>query len=186
MKGLFTEVVWDWTKALLIAVVITLIIRTFFFSPIIVDGSSMSPTLQHRDQIFMNKIHYRFKNIERFDIVVFHTEHEKDFIKRVIGLPGEHVMYENNHLYINGELVEEPFLTEGSDNLMISFTEDFTLEDLPGNYDQIPEGYVFVLGDNRQNSRDSRSIGLVPIEKIVGKASFTYWPIHRIRFMKGV
>lgn len=170
---------FDWLKAFIIALILALIIRSFFFSPIIVDGPSMQPTLYDRDQMIVNKFIYHFKDPERFDIVIFHASEDKDFIKRVIGLPGEHVMVKDNVLYIDGEEVEQPFL-EGHDIV----TNDFTLEMLPGGHEVIPEGYVLVLGDNRSNSTDSRSLGLVKIDQIVGKTNLIYWPLHRIQIVE--
>lgn len=174
-----TSVWFDWLKAFVIALILALIIRYFFFSPIVVDGPSMQPTLYDRDQMIVNKFIYKIKDPDRFDIVIFHASEDKDFIKRVIGLPGEHVMYKNNVLYINGEEVKEPFL-EGYNVV----TNDFTLEMLPGGHEVIPEGYVLVLGDNRSNSTDSRSLGLVRIDQIVGKTNLVYWPLKRIHIVK--
>lgn len=171
----------EWTKALLVAVGLVLVVRMFIFAPIIVDGPSMLPTLHDRDQMIVNKFSYYFKEPERFDIVVFHAPTQKDFIKRVIGLPGEHVAIIDNVLHINGEPMEEEFL---ADNPHFNYMRnDFTLEELPGNHEVIPEGHVLVLGDNRGNSTDSRMIGVVPIEKIVGKASLIYWPLDRFQYV---
>lgn len=176
-----TNELYDWLKAIIIAALIALAVRTFLFSPIIVDGPSMQPTLYDRDQMIVNKFIYKFKDPERFDIIIFHASEQKDFIKRVIGLPGEHVKVIDNVLYVNNEKVDEPFL-EGS--LADGFyTNDFTLEMLPGNYETIPEGYILVLGDNRNNSTDSRSIGLIDMNEIVGKATVIYWPFNRIQLM---
>lgn len=172
---------FEWIKAFVIAFIIIFIIRTFFFAPIIVDGPSMIPTLHDRDQMFVNKFIYRFREPERFDIIVFHATTEKDFIKRIIGLPGEHVMVQDGILYINGQEVAEPFLENDQEDFVRPFTGNFTLESLPGGYEKIPEGYVLVLGDNRSNSTDSRSLGLIEMDQIVGKASFIYWPIKRIQ-----
>lgn len=176
---------FDWIKALLIAVAVAFVIRTFFFIPIIVDGPSMLPTLHDRDQMIVNKFVYRIKKPERFDIVVFHASDKKDFIKRVIGLPGEHVAVKDNILYIDHEPVEEPFLSELKENMKPYqiLTEDFQLENLPGGYAAIPENHVLVLGDNRSNSVDSRSIGLISMDQIVGKTSFIYWPMDRIQIV---
>ncbi|MFS0751866.1 signal peptidase I [Oceanobacillus sp. 1P07AA] len=175
----------DWIKALLLAFGLAFLVRMFLFAPIIVEGPSMFPTLHDRDQMIVNKLSYTIGEPERFDIVVFHAPTQKDFIKRVIALPGEHVAVEDNTLYINGEEVEEPFLDEQKENLQSyqTLTNDFTLEQLPGNYDVVPEGHVFVLGDNRSNSTDSRMIGVVPMEELVGKASFVYWPFDRIHLI---
>lgn len=176
----------DWLKALFIAVLIAFIVRMFLFAPIVVDGPSMQPNLHDRDQMIVNKISYYIHKPERFDIVVFHASRDKDFIKRVIGLPGEHVRVENDTLYINDEEVEEPYLEEGKEaqqDTHAPFTNDFKLEDLPGEYEEIPEDHVLVLGDNRKNSTDSRVTGVIPIDSIVGKAQFTYWPFDRIKWL---
>lgn len=173
---------FDWIKALLIAFLLAFIIRMFFFAPIVVDGPSMLPTLQDRDQMIVNKFIYQINEPERFDIVVFHASIQKDFIKRIIGLPGEHVAYENNVLYINGEAVEESFITKNN-GLYQQDTNDFTLENLPGGFERIPEGYVLVLGDNRKNSTDSRMLGVISMDEIVGKTNLIYWPLDRMQIV---
>lgn len=168
----------DWIKALLIAFGLAFLVRTFLFTPIIVDGPSMQSTLHDRDQMIVNKFLYNFNEPERFDIVVFHANDQKDFIKRVIALPGEHVAYKDNILYINGQPIEEKFFHD-----MDVWTYDFELEELTGNYSTVPEGHVFVLGDNRTNSTDSRLLGPIPMDQIVGKASVIYWPFDRFEFI---
>ncbi|HLR60738.1 MAG TPA: signal peptidase I [Pseudogracilibacillus sp.] len=172
---------FDWIKAIVIAVVIAFVVRAFIISPIIVDGPSMEPTLYDSDQMIVNKFNYLFNDPKRFDIVIFHATEEKDYIKRVIGLPGEHVEVKNNELYINNTKEDEYFLNSGEGPIE---TADFDLESLPGKYKEIPENKVLVLGDNRNNSTDSRIIGLIDIDEIVGKASFIYWPFERVRFVK--
>ncbi|WP_284139931.1 MULTISPECIES: signal peptidase I [unclassified Virgibacillus] len=176
---------FDWVKALLIAFALAFIVRTFFFTPIIVDGPSMMPTLHNRDQMIVNKFDYRIHEPNRFDIIVFHASNKKDFIKRVIGLPGEHVAVRDNVLYINGEAVEEPFLEEQKQKMKPYqiLTEDFSLENLPGEYEAIPKDHVLVLGDNRGNSVDSRDLGLISMEQIVGKTSVIYWPFKRMQVL---
>ncbi|RDW19468.1 signal peptidase I [Oceanobacillus arenosus] len=176
---------FDWIKALLIALGLALVIRMFLFTPIIVDGPSMEPTLHDRDQMIVNMFTYRFWEPERFDIIVFHANSEKDFIKRIIGLPGEHVEMKDDVLYINGEEVAEPFLQDQKEQLASNevLTNDFTLENLPGEFEVIPDGYVLVLGDNRRNSTDSRIIGVIPMDQVVGKTELTYWPINRLQLV---
>lgn len=176
---------FEWIKALLVALGLAFIIRMFLFAPIIVDGPSMLPTLHDRDQMIVNKYDYYFNEPERFDIVVFHASSQKDFIKRVIGLPGEHVEVTDNVLYINGDPVEEDFLPKDRDELSTfqSVRNDFTLEKLPGGHEVVPEEHVLVLGDNRGNSTDSRMLGVIPTDQIVGKASLIYWPFDRIQFV---
>ena len=171
----------EWAKALLVALGLVFIVRMFLFAPIIVDGPSMLPTLHDRDQMIVNKFSYYFKDPERFDIIVFHAPTQKDFIKRVIGLPGEHVAVIDNVLYINGEPVEEEFLADHPHYQSIPY--DFTLKEQAGNYDVIPEDHVLVLGDVRGNSTDSRMIGLIPTDEIVGKATLIYLPLDRIQYV---
>lgn len=175
----------EWGKVLLVALGFAFIVRSFILAPIVVDGPSMLPTLHNGDRVIVNKLVYHVREPERFDVVVFHAPAQKDFIKRVIGLPGEHVEVRDNELYIDGERVEEPFLNEKKEQIESyqTLTNDFTLEELPGGHEVIPEGHVFVLGDNRSNSTDSRMIGVVSIDDIVGKASLIYWPLERIQFV---
>lgn len=173
-----------WGKTILIALGLAFIIRTFLFAPIVVEGPSMLPTLHNGDQMMVNKIIYDLKDPKRFDIVVFHASSEKDFIKRVIGLPGDHVEVRNNILYINGKEIEQNFLNGQANKTQVKvYTNNFTLEDLPGSYRKIPEDCVLVLGDNRENSMDSRSLGLIPMDQIVGKTNFIYWPFERMQLI---
>lgn len=179
---------WEWTKALIIAFLIAVIIRYFLFTPIVVDGDSMMPTLENGDRMIVNKFGYMIGEPNRFDIVVFHAPEGKDYIKRVIGLPGEHIEYKNDVLYINGEPIEEPYLDEYKSQLPKgNLTQDFTLQDIPNvnpNTEVIPEGYVFVMGDNRRGSKDSRHIGLVDIDEIIGSTNLIFWPINEFRFVE--
>lgn len=178
----------SWLKIVVVALIFALLVRKFLFSPIIVEGPSMQPTLFSQDQMIVNKFSYYFKEPERFDIVVFHASEQKDFIKRVIGLPGEHVKVEDDVLYIDGEPIEQPFLpnVSATHEFYHVNTADFSLENLKGNYETIPEGYIFVLGDNRHNSTDSRheDVGLVPLDQIVGKTNVIYWPPKRMQIVK--
>jgi signal peptidase I len=174
----------EWIKALAIAVLLAAVIRYFFFAPIVVDGFSMMPTLHTQDRMIVNKFSYKTGEPKRFDIVVFHATIDKDYIKRVIGLPGDHVEYKNDTLYINGEEFEEPYLEEYKNQLIDGpLTEPFDLESIIGQ-STVPEGQIFVMGDNRRQSKDSRHIGTVPIEEVMGKTNFVYWPISDIRFVE--
>ena len=152
----------------IIIIIVVLLFRKFMFSPIRVTGNSMVPTLRDGDIMILNKIGYSIKGLNRFDIVVINNDNEK-IIKRVIGLPGEHVEYSDNKLYINSKLVEEPY--ERKD------MEDFVLEELGEN--KIPEGKYLVLGDNRPISKDSRIIGLID-----GYTSIVVFPFKRIKNAK--
>ena len=173
---------WEWTKALIIAVALAAVIRYFLLAPIVVDGESMMPTLLDGDRMIVNKLSYLVGEPERFDIVVFHAPEGKDYIKRVIGLPGDTVEYKEDTLYVNGERFEEPYLDEFKKQMFDGpLTESFTLETITGGLETVPEGHVFVMGDNRRESKDSRHIGFVSIDEIVGKTSFVYWPIEKMR-----
>ena len=150
-------------------IVIALLIKLFIFSPIKINGTSMSPTLKDGEIMILNEIGYHLHGLNRFDIAVAKVDGER-LIKRVIGLPGETVEYKNNELYINGEVVVENF-SHGE-------TKDFSLSDI--NVEKIPDDYYFLVGDNRANSKDSRIIGLVHKNKIMGKTNFIIFPFSRI------
>lgn len=176
---------WEWTKALIIAVVLAAFIRYFLFAPIVVDGLSMMPTLHDQDRMIVNKFSYKIGEPDRFDIIVFHAPENKDYIKRVIGLPGDKVEYKNDTLYINGKAYKEPYLDEFKNQVIDGpLTEPFTLEETPVGQETVPEGHLFVMGDNRRYSKDSRHIGAVPMEKVLGNTSMIYWPLEDIRFVK--
>ena len=140
-----------------------IIIKVYIVSPIRVNGESMDSTLKDGDIMLLNEIGYRVGDIERFDIVVIHRGDEY-IIKRVIGLPGEKVKYLDNKLYINGKYVEENFKHKK--------TSDFPTYTLGNNE-------YFVMGDNRTNSKDSRMIGSISKDEILGKASLTIFPFSR-------
>lgn len=145
-------------------IIIIVLLRLYVISPVQVDGSSMVPTLQDNQILLLKKYDHSF---ERFDIVVLKYGKDK-LVKRVIGLPGETVAYINHKLLINGEVIEETFLPE---NIK---TSDFNLENI--GYTTIPDDYYFVVGDNRNDSLDSRYIGLIPKKDIEGTVSFRLFP----------
>ena len=146
-----------------------IIIRTFIITPIIVSGDSMKPTLHNGELLLEKKINYKESKIKRFDIVVI-NDGKDEIIKRIIGMPGEHVSYKNNKLYINEKEVQEPFTPRD--------TKDFNLEEIC-TCSAIPEGQYLVLGDNRPISRDSRIIGLIKEKDIKGKAIYRFWPLTK-------
>jgi signal peptidase I len=175
---------WEWTKALLIAVLLAAVIRYFLFAPIVVDGLSMMPTLKDQDRMIVNKLSYKIGEPERFDIIVFHAPENRDYIKRVIGLPGDRIEYKNDTLYVNGKAYEEPYLEEQKKEIIDGpLTEPFTLEEIIGQ-ETVPEGHLFVMGDNRRFSKDSRHIGTIPMEDVLGKTSVIYWPMKNIRIVE--
>lgn len=174
----------EWIKAIAVGFGLFLIIQFFFFTNYEVEGRSMNPTLQDGDKLVINKITYRLGDVERFDIVVFHANEDEDYVKRVIGVPGDTIEYKEDQLYVNGTYYEEPYLFSFRQNVYGKLTNNFTLKDITG-FDTVPEGYVFVLGDNRRESFDSRHFGLVPMEKIVGKVNIRYWPFEQWQFSFG-
>ncbi len=156
-----------------IIVIVILLIKQFLVTTVLVSGSSMNDTLYHHDMLLLNRIVYQFHEIERFDIVVVQMENEK-IIKRVIGLPGETIAYRDNTLYVNGKKVKDPY---GK-----GYTADFSLDML--ELEKIPEGYYFVMGDNRNNSLDSRRIGVINEKDILGKSQFVLFPLTRFGKVK--
>ena len=146
----------------LLVIILVLLIKKFVVTPIKVNGTSMVDTLHNGDIMILNNYIYRFRDIERFDIVVVDTEREY-IIKRVIALPGEELEYKDNKLYINGKKVKDNYSDEK--------TEDFKTI--------VPKNSYFVLGDNRTNSMDSRVIGPIKKNKILGKTNLIIFPFNR-------
>ena len=156
-----------------VIIVAVLLFRHFLYSPIRVTGDSMVPTLNDGDIMILDKIGYKINGLDRFDIVVVDYKGEK-IIKRVIGLPGDHVEYINNKLYINGKHVEEEYDRKE--------TSDFILEFLGEN--TIPKDKYLVLGDNRPISKDSRIIGLIDKKDIEGYTSLVLFPFSKFGNVK--
>lgn len=156
-----------------VIVVVVVLIRTFIVTPVIVSGDSMNPKLEDGEILLIRKIGYNSKTIKRFDIVVIQKEKD-EIIKRIIGLPGEHISYRNNKLYVNDEPVTEPFYARK--------TEDFNLEEIC-SCTEIPQGKYLVLGDNRPISKDSRMIGLIDEKDIIGSAFVRIWPLPKIEML---
>jgi signal peptidase I len=157
--------VWDWLRSILIAIVLAMLIRLFLFEVFVVEGRSMYPTLIEAERVMVNKLVYRFDNPRLGDIVVFEFVPGRDFIKRVIGVEGDKIEIINGRLYINNKLLDEPYLLE---NIEVY------------NYGPVivPPGYLFLMGDYRQNSMDSRDprVGFISEEDIKGRAFFIFWP----------
>nr|WP_295973822.1 signal peptidase I [uncultured Bacillus sp.] len=168
---------WEWIKALGIAILLAIVIRYFLFAPIVVDGLSMMPTLHDQDRMIVNKFSYIIGEPERFDIIVFHAPENKDYIKRVIGLPGDTIEYKDDTLYVNGKAYKEEYL-DGNKREVVDgpLTEPLKIT--------VPKGELFVMGDNRRFSKDSRHIGTIPMEKVLGKTSVIYWPLEDVRMIK--
>ncbi|WP_139492895.1 signal peptidase I [Brevibacillus dissolubilis] len=171
---------WEWVQALAIAIALALAIRTFLFAPFIVEGESMEYTLHNTEKLVVNKAIYYMKDPQPGDIIVFHAEETRDYIKRVIAVAGDSVEIKDDKVYVNDKVVEEPFLAQKRKESEEAGYPRY-LEDYPKT--TIPEGHIFVMGDNRQNSRDSRAIGPVPVEKVVGRSEFVFWPLKDIRMI---
>ncbi len=180
-KKKWSQELWDWTKAIGIAVILAIVIRTFFFAPTVVDGQSMMSTLENGEFLIVNKIVYRIGEPKRGDIIIFHATEKKDYIKRVIGIAGDRIEMKDDQLVVNGNPLPEPYLEENiqywHEMEGTSFTQDFIVQ-------SVPEGTVYVLGDNRRNSTDSRIIGSISLERVVGRADISLWPLKSIRFIK--
>ena len=145
-------------------------VRPFVLEAFRIPSESMVPTLEVGDRVFVNKFIYRFTEPERGDVVVFESVNggEEDLIKRVVGVAGDEVEVRNGTLLVNGEDREEPYL-----NRNLPFNDSY-------GPTEVPEGHVFVMGDNRANSADSRVFGPLPIENIEGEAFVRFWPPSRI------
>ncbi|MGM9900549.1 MAG: signal peptidase I [Latilactobacillus sakei] len=167
----------NWFLAILVAGLVAFVIRSFFLVPATVAGNSMQPTLKSGDQLLLKK----FGQVHRFEIVVFRLANGTTYVKRVIGLPGEHIAYQEGQLYVNDRPVVEPFLKQSQQKTVL--TSDFDLKTLT-DHDRIPANQYFVLGDNRRISKDSRTFGTIERETIIGRAVGIYWPIEDITYFK--
>ncbi|MDN4493420.1 signal peptidase I [Ureibacillus aquaedulcis] len=168
----------SWLVAILFGIVISFICREFLFSPLVVKGASMMPTYENQDVIIVSKI----SEINRFDQIVFEAPDEDEYyIKRVIGLPGDKVEMKDDILIVNNKEYEESYVKRDNNNpLQNRVTENFTLKGITG-YDAVPEGYLFVLGDNRLRSSDSRHFGLIPIDSVLGESKIRIYPFSHIK-----
>jgi signal peptidase I len=157
-----------WTRDLLIAIGLALVIIVFLYQPVKVEGTSMAPLLSDQERIFINKFVYRFEPISRGDVVVFWypLDRSKSFIKRVVGLPGETVEIRHGILYVNGVQIPEPYVPP-----QYADVSDF------GPL-TVSRGSYFVMGDHRISSNDSRVFGAVSSQYIYGRAVFAYWPVE--------
>jgi len=174
---------WEWVKAIAFALMLSFVIKQFLFTPVLVKGASMMPTLEDHDRVIVNKIGPTLQSYDRFDIVVIEMNEETNYIKRIIGLPGDKIEYKDDQLYINGEKYNEPYLDQYKNELKDTgtLTYDFTLEQNLGET-TVPEGHYFVLGDNRRVSNDSRNpeVGFISEEQIMGTTNIICWPMEHI------
>ena len=153
--------------------IIAILVFLYVVSFIQVQGPSMQPTFYAGDLVFVSKVHYKFTDIKRGEVIILENNGVKNMIKRVIGLPGEKIEYKDNVLYINGQAYQEDYLPEGT------VTYDFKTSDVGDEI--IPENCYIVLGDNRTNSQDSRELGCIKKENIIGKVMVRFWPLDKIK-----
>ena len=173
LKNVLKSEIFEYAKIIIIALVISLLVRTYVAEARLIPSESMLPTLKIGDRLIVDKLFYEIngsKDIQRGDILVFDpppaakSRNDIPFIKRVIGLPGETISMKKGTVYINGEPLNEPYISEkpvGSFNPFV-----------------IPDGTIFLMGDNRNNSNDSRFWGPLPLRNIIGVAEFRYYPLN--------
>jgi signal peptidase I len=178
----------EWAILLGSALIIALVIKTFLFQAFYIPSESMKPTLNVGDRVLVNKVSYRMHDVNRGDIVVFETPPRakdangtiKDLVKRVIGLPGETVEAQGGVVFVNGRQLDEPYLQNG--------VRTCALNSAPGDCVDIaamtvPSGDVFVMGDNRTASKDSRAFGAIKESSIVGRVFVRIWPVTDLGFL---
>jgi len=190
-KFKLSPVAREWIESIIIALILALIIRTFAIQAFKIPSGSMRMTLLEGDRLMVSKLGYGpkvpftkkrlpgFSKMKRGDIIVFVYPEDKkrDFIKRLIAFGNEEVEIKEGSIYINGQLITEPAI---KNNYYYNRGEYGQLNQKV----KVPEGFVFVLGDNSQSSLDSRYWGFVPQENVVGRAEFIYWPFARMRLIE--
>ncbi len=162
----------DWAESIVFAFLAYFLIRSFLLETFVIPTGSMIPTLNPGDRVFALKSIYWFRKPYRGEIVIFKAppEPDKNYVKRVIGLPGDEIRISDGETYINGHRLNEPYV------------QNKPLEDFPPVV--VPENSLFVMGDNRPNSRDSRYWKFLPFRNLVGKPIFRFWPLWRIQVLK--
>ncbi len=155
-----------WLRDLVISATASILIITFLYQPVRVEGTSMLPRLEDSDRLFINKFVYHVSAIERGDVVVFHypRDPEKSYIKRVIGLPGDQIRIDRGRVWVNGRSLREPYVPA-------DYRDTRSMAEIT-----VPPGCYFMMGDHRSISSDSRDFGPVEHSLIYGKAVFIYWP----------
>ena len=164
------QVLSRWLRDILISLGVSVLFIVFLYQPVKVEGTSMMPTLQDQERVFINKFVYRLEPIQRGDVIVFRYPRDtsKSYIKRVIAVPGDRVRIEDGLLYVNGIQITEDYVPQVYEDAR-SYTDTV-----------IPPHSYFVLGDHRNLSNDSRDFGPVDASYIYGKAVFGYWPFAKL------
>ena len=167
--------IFDFLQSIVVVMAIMVMVYLFVMSPQEIKGASMEPSFIDGEYILTNKILYKIKDPKRGDVVIFKSpgNPDIDYIKRIIGLPGDTVMLRNDTMYVNGTEVEEPYLSPGITIFGGSYLDE-------NQEIVVPEGEYFVMGDNRPHSADSREFGTIPKEDFIGKAILRYWPFSKL------
>lgn len=191
----FQSIFFDWIPTIIAAVITAFVIKTFGVASYYIPSESMVPTLEIQDRLLVNRFSYRFyfAEPERGDIMVFRPADKPnvDFIKRVIGVPGDEIQVKDGAVFVNGEKLEESYIKEPPEYSLPNADFEFRNKDaniITTNKDgepvvKIPEGYYFMLGDNRNDSNDSHVWGLQKRKDIQGKALFIFWPFNRVKLL---
>lgn len=171
----------DFLETIVVALSIFVVVYLFIVQPHEVKGSSMEPNFHNNDYILTDKISLKLHEPNRGDVVIFKAPKnpEVDYIKRVIGLPGEKVKIQNGEVFINDKKLNEPYLVDKTNLFPGSFVQE-------GISIPVPEGKYFVMGDNRSHSSDSREFGPIVNNLIIGKAIFRYWPMNKLGLIKSM
>ncbi len=165
---------FDIMESIVVALAIFVVVYLFLYQPHQVKGASMEPNFTDGEYILTNKFEYKFSDPKRGDVVVFKSPQNPDidFIKRIIGLPGDEIKLENNHFYINGKVLEEPYI-----GINVTTHQGAYLKE--GKDIVVPEDHIFVVGDNRSRSSDSREWGTIHKDAIIGRSQLVYWPFSK-------
>lgn len=184
----FGRVLREWGPVLIAAVTIAVLTRLLLVQAYHIPSLSMAPTLEQGDRVIVNRLSYRFGDIERGQVVVFAKpanapDGANDLIKRVIGLPGETITINGGNVFVDGFLVEEPYLASPQSTRPRSAIPGCAQEQPSNERCVVPEGYIFVMGDNRAGSSDSRVFGPIPTDTVVGRAFVRVWPFNSISWL---
>jgi len=171
--------IFDFLQGIVVFLAILVMVYLFLLSPQEISGQSMEPTFFNAELIITNKFVYKIAPPKRGDVIIFKSPKNKevDYIKRVIGLPGETVTLENGEYFVNGVKIDEPYLRPNTVTAGGSYLRE-------GATITVPEGEYFVSGDNRPHSSDSREFGTIPLGDFIGKGILLYWPISKLAPIK--
>lgn len=177
----------EWVAVAIGALAVALLIKAFLLQAFYIPSASMEPTLHEDDRVLVNKLSYRIGDVQRGDVIVFEKPEGvggdiDDFIKRAIGLPGETVSFSDGSVFVNGQELSESYV-DGAPTNVGAIINGCANETAVADTCQVPEGKVFVMGDNRLSSQDSRYFGPIDQDTIVGRAFLKVWPLGDIGFL---